>query len=105
MKKFNWWKDPDKLNQYEPFSPQVYGETSFDLVDQLLKKVTLKESDVFVDLGSGVGNVVLQVAAVSQCKMCYGFEKAEWPAFYAEVANFISPIFNGGVFRQYKNFK
>lgn len=45
--------DPDKLNQYEPFSPQVYGETSFDLVDQLLSKIKLKESDIFVDLGSG----------------------------------------------------
>jgi len=24
--------DPDKLNQYEPFSPEVYGETSYELV-------------------------------------------------------------------------
>ena len=24
--------DPDKLNQYEPFSPEVYGETSFEFV-------------------------------------------------------------------------
>lgn len=45
--------DPDKLNQYEPFSPQVYGETSFDLIDQMLKKVNLNENDVFLDLGSG----------------------------------------------------
>jgi H3 lysine-79-specific histone-lysine N-methyltransferase len=45
--------DPDKLNHYEPFSPQVYGETSFDLVDQLIRKVDLKEDDVFLDLGSG----------------------------------------------------
>ena len=46
--------DPDKLNQYEPFSPQVYGETSFDLIEQMLARVQhLKESDIFVDLGSG----------------------------------------------------
>lgn len=45
--------DPDKLNHYEPFSPQVYGETSFDLIDQMLRRVKLKEDDVFVDLGSG----------------------------------------------------
>jgi hypothetical protein len=76
--------NPDKLNDYEPFSPQVYGETSFDLIDEMLKRVNLSEKDVFVDLGSGVGNVVLHVAAVTQCKRCYGFEKAHWPAFYAD---------------------
>ena len=81
--------DPDKLNHYEPFSPQVYGETSFDLIDQLLNRITLKETDTFIDLGSGVGNVVLHVAAASNCKRCYGFEKAEWPAFYANVILFI----------------
>lgn len=75
--------DPDKLNHYEPFSPQVYGETSYDLIDQLLKRVNLIENDIFMDLGSGVGNVVLHVAALAKCKHCYGFEKAEWPAFYA----------------------
>ena len=78
--------EPEKLNQYEPFSPQVYGETSNDLVDQMLKKVALKETDVFIDLGSGVGNVVLQVAATVRCKRCYGIEKADWPAYYAEVS-------------------
>jgi len=76
--------NPDKLNDYEPFSPQVYGETSFDLIDEMLKRVNLSENDVFVDLGSGVGNVVLHVAAVTKCKRCYGFEKAHWPAFYAD---------------------
>ena len=34
---------------------------------------------------SGVGQVVLQVAAATECKSCYGIEKAEWPARYAEV--------------------
>ncbi|VEL18946.1 unnamed protein product [Protopolystoma xenopodis] len=29
--------DPDKLNQYPPFSPQVYGETSFELVSQMIE--------------------------------------------------------------------
>lgn len=78
--------DPDKLNQYEPFSPQVYGETSFDLIEQMLERVNyLNDTDVFLDLGSGVGNVVLHVAAAAKCKRCYGFEKAEWPAFYASV--------------------
>lgn len=80
--------EPDKLNQYEPFSPEVYGETSFDLIESLLNRVPLKENENFIDLGSGVGNVVLHVAASSNCKCCYGFEKAEWPALYA-VVNFL----------------
>ena len=32
-----------------------------------------------------MGKVVLHVAAISQCKLCFGFEKAEWPAKYAEL--------------------
>lgn len=34
---------------------------------------------------SGVGQVVLQVAAATPCKLCYGIEKADYPAKYAEV--------------------
>ena len=78
-------QEPGKLNQYEAFSPEVYGETGFDIIDQMLSRVPLNENDIFLDLGSGVGNVVLHVAAISQCKVCYGFEKAEWPAKYAEL--------------------
>ncbi|XP_052096294.1 histone-lysine N-methyltransferase, H3 lysine-79 specific-like isoform X4 [Mytilus californianus] len=76
-------EDPERLNQYEPFSPEVYGETSYELVDQMIKSVNFTEDDYFIDLGSGVGQVVLQVAASTPCKMCYGIEKAEFPAKYA----------------------
>ncbi|XP_060559801.1 histone-lysine N-methyltransferase, H3 lysine-79 specific-like isoform X1 [Ruditapes philippinarum] len=86
-------QDPDKLNQYEPFSPEVYGETSFDLVDQMVKSINFTEDDYFIDLGSGVGQVVLQVAAATPCKLCYGIEKAEWPAAYAD-----------GMIEQYKRW-
>lgn len=77
-------KDPDKLNVYEPFSPEVYGETSFDLVAQMVKAVPFKCDEVFVDLGSGVGQVVLQVAASTNIKECFGIEKAGTPAKYAQ---------------------
>jgi H3 lysine-79-specific histone-lysine N-methyltransferase len=47
--------DPEKLNHYEPFSPQVYGETSFELIEQMLSRVNyLNENDIFLDLGSGI---------------------------------------------------
>ncbi|XP_047229896.1 histone-lysine N-methyltransferase, H3 lysine-79 specific isoform X2 [Girardinichthys multiradiatus] len=76
--------DPEKLNNYEPFSPEVYGETSFDLVAQIIDEMEMMEEDTFVDLGSGVGQVVLQVAAATNCKHYYGIEKADIPATYAE---------------------
>ncbi|KAF6778290.1 hypothetical protein AHF37_02305 [Paragonimus kellicotti] len=71
--------EPDKLNQYPPFSPQVYGETSFELISQMIDTVSIAPEDTFIDLGS----VVLQVAACSAAKFCYGIEKAEYPALCA----------------------
>ncbi|CAK1544629.1 unnamed protein product [Leptosia nina] len=76
--------DPEKLNQYEPFSPEVYGETSFELVCQMIDQIDITAEDVFVDLGSGVGQVVLQMAAATPCRICFGVEKAEVPSKYAE---------------------
>ncbi|XP_069362021.1 histone-lysine N-methyltransferase, H3 lysine-79 specific isoform X1 [Maniola hyperantus] len=75
--------DPDKLNQYEPFSPEVYGETSYELVCQMIDQIDITAEDVFVDLGSGVGQVVLQMAAATPCRICFGVEKAEVPSRYA----------------------
>lgn len=79
--------DPEKLNQYEPFSPEVYGETSYDLVCQMIDQIQITSDDIFVDLGSGVGQVVLQMAAATPCKICLGIEKAEVPSRYAEAMN------------------
>ncbi|MTV28897.1 hypothetical protein FTX61_26525, partial [Nitriliruptoraceae bacterium ZYF776] len=31
-------EEPDRLNQYPPFSPQVYGETSFELIQQMVDR-------------------------------------------------------------------
>lgn len=36
----------------------------------------------------GVGQVVLQMAAITPCKKCIGIEKADVPAKYAEVIRF-----------------
>lgn len=78
-------KEPEKLNIYEPFSPEVYGETSFDMVARILDEVQNLNNETFIDLGSGVGQVVLQAAASNQFKECYGVEKAETPAMYAKL--------------------
>ncbi|CAG9817009.1 unnamed protein product [Phaedon cochleariae] len=79
--------DPEKLNQYEPFSPEVYGETSYDLVSQMIDQIEITADDVFIDLGSGVGQVVLQMAAATPCKICLGIERAEVPSRYADSMN------------------
>ncbi|XP_024942062.1 histone-lysine N-methyltransferase, H3 lysine-79 specific isoform X2 [Cephus cinctus] len=76
--------EPDKLNQYEPFSPEVYGETSYELVCQMIDQIDVTDDDVFVDLGSGVGQVVLQMAAATLCKICIGVERADVPSKYAQ---------------------
>nr|XP_031529785.1 histone-lysine N-methyltransferase, H3 lysine-79 specific isoform X1 [Vicugna pacos] len=87
--------DPEKLNNYEPFSPEVYGETSFDLVAQMIDEIKMTEDDLFVDLGSGVGQVVLQVAAATNCKhrTPWAASPPGWPAAQLEVP-FQAP--NGG---------
>ena len=71
------------------FHTQVYGETSFELICQILDKLhPISGDNKFVDLGSGVGQVVLQVAALTDCQMAFGIEKANTPAKYAEVWKF-----------------
>lgn len=78
--------DPSELNKYTAFSSETYGETSFEFMAQLIERDQFRpgENDVFVDLGSGVGHLVLQVAATVECKKCYGIEIADVPAGYAK---------------------
>lgn len=77
--------DPNELNHYEAFTPEVYGETSFELICQILDKLhPINGDNKFVDLGSGVGQVVLQVAALTNCSISLGIEKAKIPAGYAK---------------------
>ena len=58
----NTIQDPDELNNYEPFTAEVYGETSFELTNQMIDAVSpIDNQTKFIDLGSGVGQVVLQV--------------------------------------------
>ena len=66
----------------------MYGETSFELICQILDKLSpVGPDNKFIDLGSGVGQVVLQVAALTDCEMTFGIEKASTPANYAKVIN------------------
>lgn len=51
----------------------------------MIDQIEITADDVFIDLGSGVGQVVLQMAAATPCKICLGVERAEVPSRYAEV--------------------
>ena len=66
----------DLLKQYENGTDNVYGELKPSFVSEILAETKLKSSQVFVDFGSGVGNVVLQAALESGCES-WGCEMME----------------------------
>lgn len=67
----------DILKKYTMGSDNVYGELMHDFIHRILVEQAQMTSDqVFVDLGSGVGNVVLQAALEVGCNS-YGFEMME----------------------------
>lgn len=68
-----------ELSQYENGTDNVYGELLPKFISTILNKDTkLKSNQIFVDLGSGVGNVVLQAALEIGCQSwgCEIMEKA-----------------------------
>src|SRR6266536_3086771 len=66
----------DLLKQYENGTDNVYGELLHPFVSRILGDAGLKSDQVFVDLGSGVGNVVLQAALEFGCES-WGCEMME----------------------------
>jgi [histone H3]-lysine79 N-trimethyltransferase len=68
-----------ELNHYQAFSDSVYGELMPSLVSRLLSLTRARPGMLLVDLGSGVGNVVLQAALQSGCS-AFGVEVMEKPA-------------------------
>lgn len=76
--------DVDSLKTYESFSDNVYGELKPRLISEMFQKTKLKSDQVFVDLGSGVGNVVLQSALEVGCES-WGIEMMENPCRLADL--------------------
>lgn len=58
----------DSLRRYENGTDNVYGELLPRLVSEIFAETRLKSDQIFVDLGSGVGNVVLQAALEIGCE-------------------------------------
>ena len=64
-----------ELRRYENGTDDVYGELLPKFVSDILRRDTkIKSNQTFVDLGSGVGNVVLQAALQIGCES-WGCEK------------------------------
>lgn len=68
-----------KLRRYEAFSSTVYGELMPSLVYEMIQITKLNENSLFLDLGSGVGNVVVQASLQAGCTS-YGIELLPEPA-------------------------
>jgi [histone H3]-lysine79 N-trimethyltransferase len=68
-----------ELSQYQAFSDTVYGELMPSLVSRLLSLTGAGPGTLLLDLGSGVGNVVLHAALQSGCS-AFGVEVMEKPS-------------------------
>ncbi|KAF2225749.1 S-adenosyl-L-methionine-dependent methyltransferase [Elsinoe ampelina] len=58
----------ESLKDYQNGTDFVYGELLYTLCSKMFKETGLRSDQVFVDLGSGVGNVVLQAALETGCE-------------------------------------
>ncbi|WFD02887.1 [histone H3]-lysine(4) N-trimethyltransferase [Malassezia obtusa] len=69
----------EKLKQYEAFSDNVYGEMLPPFLSEVCRLAQLGPDSVMVDLGSGIGNLVVQAAMQTGCR-AYGCEYMPVPA-------------------------
>ncbi|KAL8999337.1 MAG: hypothetical protein Q9169_001763 [Polycauliona sp. 2 TL-2023] len=72
------------LRQYENGTDNVYGELLPKFVSEIFRVTELGSNHVFVDLGSGVGNVILQAALEVGCES-WGCEIMENACVLAEL--------------------
>jgi len=71
------------LRRYEAFSSTVYGELMPPFIHDIVQSTGLNEDSLFLDLGSGVANVVVQASLQSGCTS-YGIELMPHPAQVAK---------------------
>ncbi|KAI9711862.1 MAG: Nucleosomal histone H3-Lys79 methylase [Bogoriella megaspora] len=58
----------DSLRRYNAGSDDVYGELLPRFIHSIIQDTHLRSQDTFLDLGSGVGNAVLQAALEAGCE-------------------------------------
>ncbi|KAL3234863.1 Histone-lysine N-methyltransferase, H3 lysine-79 specific [Nakaseomyces bracarensis] len=74
-----------KLKQYKAFSNYVYGELLPSFLTKVYAKCGLSPEHVFMDLGSGVGNCVIQASLEFGCQLSFGCEIMESASEMTEV--------------------
>ncbi|KAF2087907.1 DOT1-domain-containing protein [Saccharata proteae CBS 121410] len=74
----------ETVKRYTSGSDNVYGELLPRFVHEIFRETSLTSSHVFVDLGSGVGNVVLQAALERGCE-AWGIEMMPNPSKLASL--------------------
>lgn len=62
------------LSCHHRFVSESNGEIFYSSINKLFSEVVFNEHDVFVDLGSGLGKMVLQVYLQTAVKAVYGIE-------------------------------
>lgn len=53
---------------------EISSEYSFDLIDELLTKFSIRSDDIFIHLDCSYGNILFQIAAMISCKKIVGIE-------------------------------
>jgi hypothetical protein len=64
----------------------TYGEILFDSVEKLISVINTRPTDIFYDLGSGNGKVVMQMFLNSNVAKSYGIEFYRERSYNAEIA-------------------
>jgi len=72
------------LRRYKAFSSNTYGELMPSTISDIIRMTGLSEHGLFLDLGSGVGQVAIQVALQTRCQS-YGIEQQASPARLARL--------------------
>ncbi|CCD69916.1 Histone-lysine N-methyltransferase, H3 lysine-79 specific [Caenorhabditis elegans] len=76
---------PADLNQhYKSFTSETYGETNPEQLISIIDELNIGPQDVFVDLGSGIGQLVCLTAAYAKCKKSVGIELSQVPSNFAQ---------------------
>lgn len=73
------------VTAYQAFSDNVYGELKPKFLSTIFRETRLRSDQIFVDLGSGVGNCVMQAALEIGCES-WGCEVMSNPASLAEAS-------------------
>jgi hypothetical protein len=71
----NGYKITDEDREFvNKFGSAVYGEINYNSLKTILDELKPKKSDVFYDLGSGIGKTVVQASLDYKFKKCVGIE-------------------------------